>query len=769
MIKRQTSVSRGRKGQTLAEFAITLPILLVLVFGVIEFARIFQAWVTLQNSARNAARYASTGLYDIQKYVMDTDAAAPFDDPNSFIPCVTADSRGSRLTFDPVTGSVGEEIDYYNGQEGIFATWYDGLNCDPTQEDHQSMRKDLARLFSIMDAARIGAAGLSLEPTPPAGSIPTPAGLRELLLWEVWTRPMPRSSTQGWFNVMICSTRSARDPFATFVNSTQQTRFRTILDTSGTNPTGSYDQRAPVCLLNEIPTSTVLAAGGLDNSGQPWLDAGGPGDGVTVAVTFNHPLITPLGLAPYVQLQARRTAVNEAFRTARALQAFQGGGPIGVVLDTATPLPTSTNTLTPTNTLTRTATATVTSTPTLTPTQPFSCNLLSISSAAVSGNTLFVNFMNTNNLQVTLNRVILSWTKPTQFPNMAVSQMVLNNEIHWQGNDATNADGTDTQRDQTWRPGADRTLRPVSPTFDGETTWSAVFLNGPASMQNYYNQLSFQNSEFRFSNPAGGAECVLRLNWTTPTATPGPSPTATDRQNANCNPNNIQFIPISFNTFGVVEWTLINQNPIPLNLSGAQIQWTRRSNGMFLERLWIGGNGPGDPNTIKVWEHQTSGQDSQPPSTLGQTGGNRNPEGTWLTNYTIDVNQGVSLFMDFGGTVSNVSAAFGVDWSDFNGTSFHFDNAGQGTCSRTVQARPTPTPQPTSGPTNTPSNTPTRTPVTPSRTPTNTYTPTRFMTATLTPVPSNTFTPSPTTPPPPPTVGCVGAVEGGNGCATRAP
>ena len=46
---------RRHKGQTLAEFALTLPILLILTFGIIEFGRIFQAWVTLQNSARAAA------------------------------------------------------------------------------------------------------------------------------------------------------------------------------------------------------------------------------------------------------------------------------------------------------------------------------------------------------------------------------------------------------------------------------------------------------------------------------------------------------------------------------------------------------------------------------------------------------------------------------------------------------------------------------------------------------------------------------------------
>lgn len=43
---------RSRRGQTMAEFALTLPVVLLLIFGIIEFARIFQAWITLQNAAR---------------------------------------------------------------------------------------------------------------------------------------------------------------------------------------------------------------------------------------------------------------------------------------------------------------------------------------------------------------------------------------------------------------------------------------------------------------------------------------------------------------------------------------------------------------------------------------------------------------------------------------------------------------------------------------------------------------------------------------------
>jgi hypothetical protein len=51
-------------GQALTEFALILPILLLLIFGIIEFARAFQAYLSIVNAARFGVRYAVTGEYD---------------------------------------------------------------------------------------------------------------------------------------------------------------------------------------------------------------------------------------------------------------------------------------------------------------------------------------------------------------------------------------------------------------------------------------------------------------------------------------------------------------------------------------------------------------------------------------------------------------------------------------------------------------------------------------------------------------------------------
>lgn len=51
------------KGQTLVEFALILPILLLVIFVIIESGRMFQAYVTVQHAAREGARYGITGRW----------------------------------------------------------------------------------------------------------------------------------------------------------------------------------------------------------------------------------------------------------------------------------------------------------------------------------------------------------------------------------------------------------------------------------------------------------------------------------------------------------------------------------------------------------------------------------------------------------------------------------------------------------------------------------------------------------------------------------
>ena len=50
------------------EFALVAMIFFLFVFGIIDFSRLFQSWVTVQHAAREGARYGVTGRVDCDMY-----------------------------------------------------------------------------------------------------------------------------------------------------------------------------------------------------------------------------------------------------------------------------------------------------------------------------------------------------------------------------------------------------------------------------------------------------------------------------------------------------------------------------------------------------------------------------------------------------------------------------------------------------------------------------------------------------------------------------
>ena len=186
------------------------------------------------------------------------------------------------------------------------------------------------RIASIMDVARQGAAGLSLDPNPRDG---TEATLRDMLFGQ-WNIPIANSSEPRWLDIQICSSRAVIDPNSTTIAENSDGR-RFVMITDDTDPPvgHEYGYRRQYCMHNESNTAAAI-----DNSGLRWYDPGNPGDRIELFLTYNHPLITPLGLAEYVPMSAVRSGVNEDFRQSRALEAVQGAPP-GLGGVTNTPLP----------------------------------------------------------------------------------------------------------------------------------------------------------------------------------------------------------------------------------------------------------------------------------------------------------------------------------------------------------------------------------------------------------------------------------------------
>ena len=143
---------RSRRGQTMTEFTLTLPIVLLLIFGIIEFARIFQAWVTLQNAARTGIRAGITGAWE-EEAVLDWMTTYPGNDPVAGVYPDPMPNQGEILAhWVPCT----------NGPSDTRFLEHWGMDCDPTNDDHLGLRDDMARLPWILENARKGAAGLAL-------------------------------------------------------------------------------------------------------------------------------------------------------------------------------------------------------------------------------------------------------------------------------------------------------------------------------------------------------------------------------------------------------------------------------------------------------------------------------------------------------------------------------------------------------------------------------------------------------------------------------
>jgi Flp pilus assembly protein TadG len=66
---------RHQRGQSLVEFALILPVLMLILMGIVQMGFVFNAYVTISNATREAARTATIYLYDRNLSAGDNDTA----------------------------------------------------------------------------------------------------------------------------------------------------------------------------------------------------------------------------------------------------------------------------------------------------------------------------------------------------------------------------------------------------------------------------------------------------------------------------------------------------------------------------------------------------------------------------------------------------------------------------------------------------------------------------------------------------------------------
>lgn len=92
-------------GQALVELALLIPILLIIIFGIVEFGRVFHAHLAVSHASREGARIgvvvggAGTADSDIKERVMSSAVSLNLSEDNIEItPSLSSRSRGSALT-----------------------------------------------------------------------------------------------------------------------------------------------------------------------------------------------------------------------------------------------------------------------------------------------------------------------------------------------------------------------------------------------------------------------------------------------------------------------------------------------------------------------------------------------------------------------------------------------------------------------------------------------------------------------------------------------
>jgi Flp pilus assembly protein TadG len=111
-------LARRDRGQSLVEFALILPLLFIIVFGIIDFGMGFHSWITVTNSAREGARLGAVHASEDEIIAKVNDTANNLNPDNLDITVTNADPEGDHVG-EPVTVEVNYEYDLITPLAGI--------------------------------------------------------------------------------------------------------------------------------------------------------------------------------------------------------------------------------------------------------------------------------------------------------------------------------------------------------------------------------------------------------------------------------------------------------------------------------------------------------------------------------------------------------------------------------------------------------------------------------------------------------------------------
>lgn len=104
---------RDQRGAQLVEFAIVVPILLLLVIGIFEFGRAYFSWIVITNGAREGARTAAVGANATAVYdrVISAVGGLPVAGPPTSCPPAAGVDQAWCIQAVGLQGDPGTEVD----------------------------------------------------------------------------------------------------------------------------------------------------------------------------------------------------------------------------------------------------------------------------------------------------------------------------------------------------------------------------------------------------------------------------------------------------------------------------------------------------------------------------------------------------------------------------------------------------------------------------------------------------------------------------------
>ncbi|WP_147803221.1 TadE/TadG family type IV pilus assembly protein [Alkalicoccus halolimnae] len=117
---------KSERGQSMVEFALVVPLLIILLFGIVDVSRLFHASLTMDHAGREAARAASLQLSDAEVIGTAVDSGSSISLASGHVDI--SPGAGARMSGERVTITITYPVDFLTPVIGNMAGSFELTN-----------------------------------------------------------------------------------------------------------------------------------------------------------------------------------------------------------------------------------------------------------------------------------------------------------------------------------------------------------------------------------------------------------------------------------------------------------------------------------------------------------------------------------------------------------------------------------------------------------------------------------------------------------------